>query len=65
MSSFLSNLSAKYIKAESQDDQAIGEKLIEVLGLKVKSNGRVDTSWGDKTPSGLSLTVKRIIENKD
>ena len=38
-----------------------GEKLIEVLNLKVK-NGRVDTEWGDKTPLGLALTVERILK---
>jgi hypothetical protein len=41
---------------------AKGMRLIEVLGLKLKRNGRVDTSWGDKTPYGLALTVKRIVE---
>jgi hypothetical protein len=41
---------------------AIGEKLIDLLKLHVKENGRVDTSWGDKTAYGLALTVKRIIE---
>lgn len=41
----------------------IGNKLIELLALKVKSNGRVDTSVGDKTPMGLAKTVKRFIED--
>lgn len=41
----------------------IGLKLIEVLGLKVKANGRVDTSIGDKTPMGLTRTIKSIIED--
>jgi hypothetical protein len=41
---------------------ACGEKLIEILGLRVKSNGRVNTKWGDKTPIGLYLTIQRIME---
>ena len=39
-----------------------GEQLIEILNLKVKANGRVDTTWGDKTPTGLALTVERILQ---
>ena len=47
------------------DEQAqkLGEQLIEVLQLKVKSNGRVDTSWGDKTPIGLGKTVEQIVKD--
>ena len=43
----------------------LGLKLIEILQLKVKSNGRVETTWGDKTPPGLALTVKRIMSEND
>jgi hypothetical protein len=50
------------IMEQEKKDITVGEKLIAVLGLKVKSNGRVDTAWGDKTPLGLALTVKRILE---
>lgn len=40
-----------------------GELLAEVLMLKIKrSNGRYNSSWGDKTALGLFLTVQRIIE---
>lgn len=31
-------------------------------GIKVKRNGRVDTTWGDKTTLGLYRTIKRIVE---
>lgn len=42
-----------------------GDLLASVLGLKKKrSNGRYDTSWGDKTALGLFLTVQRIIEGE-
>lgn len=49
---------------DSQDDIATksGNKLIELLNLKVEKNGRVKTSWGDKTPAGLARTVKRTLE---
>jgi len=50
------------IKMEEKQAKAAGEKLIEVLNLKVKKNGRVDTEWGDKTPLGLALTVERILK---
>ena len=43
-----------------QAAQKIGEQLIEVLGLSTH-NGRVNTSWGTKTPVGLANTVERII----
>jgi hypothetical protein len=50
--------------SELTDEQAkeLGDKLIDILGLKVKRNGRVDTNWGDKTPEGLARTVQRILE---
>ena len=35
--------------------------LIELLHLKVKKNGRVETTWGDKTPLGLYRTVAGVI----
>ena len=38
-----------------------GNALIELLQLKVKNNGRVDTIWGDKTPLGLYRMVSRVI----
>jgi hypothetical protein len=52
------------IKADNSEDLNIGNKLIEVLQLKVKQNGRVDTTWGDKTPVGIAQVVKRIIQEK-
>lgn len=48
--------------------QRLGERLIEVLQLKVKRSGegkgRVDTNGGDKTPMGLGRTVLRIVEEE-
>jgi hypothetical protein len=42
------------------DAEIIGNRLISILGLKVKTNGRVDTAYGDKTPIGLA----RLIDNE-
>lgn len=41
--------------------------LLETLrpGLRVKRNGRVDTTGGDKTELGLLLTVKRILSETE
>ena len=44
-----------------KEKEKLGNALIELLHLKVKSNGRVDTTWGDKTPIGLAATVTRIV----
>jgi hypothetical protein len=33
-------------------------------GLKVKGNGRVDTSYGDKTPLGLYRMIVGIIAKR-
>lgn len=39
----------------------IGETLTDALRLPMKRNGRVDTSWGDKTMLGLGRTVWRMV----
>lgn len=48
-------------KLSKERADKIGESLIEVLGLRVKKNGRVNTTWGDKSPEGLARTVERIL----
>jgi len=40
-----------------------GMAIIKLLGLTVKSNGRVDTDWGDKTPAGLYATLSRFFDS--
>jgi hypothetical protein len=42
-----------------------GNRIINLLGLKVKRNGRVDTSVGDKTPMGLARTIARFLKPDD
>ena len=62
---YLKKVQEKLVCASEEEDQKIGEALVALLNLKVdKSNGRVHTSWGDKTLTGLALSVKRIIEEK-
>jgi len=51
------------VVSDMQQDK--GLELIDLLGLKVKANGRVNTSWGDKSDMGLYLTVKRFIEESE
>ena len=40
--------------------EKLGEAIVELLSLKIKSNGRIETSWGDKTLEGLGATVERV-----
>lgn len=46
----------------AEQQEVCGQDLVELLYLKVKENGRVDTRWGDKTALGLFLTVKRVLD---
>ena len=39
----------------------LGKRLIDLLSLRVRGDGRVITSWGTKTPTGLGATVRRIM----
>jgi hypothetical protein len=42
---------------------ALGNEIIKMFNLKVdKKTGRVNTSWGTKTPLGVGLCVERIME---
>ena len=50
--------------AKQEVDTLTGKSLVELLGLKVKTNGRVDTSIGDKTMAGLALTVKSLLNQQ-
>ena len=42
-------------------DKRLGTDLIELLALKLDHEGRVATTWGDKTPQGLGATVRRVV----
>ena len=55
---------AEIVHSNTTEDQRIkyGNKIIKILGLRVKKNGRVDTSIGDKTPLGLGSTMMRYFE---
>jgi len=47
---------------KDEAEQAI--KLFELLrpGLKVKRNGRIDTTGGDKYPLGLYRIIKTVLQ---
>jgi len=44
---------------------AIGQKVSELLGLKISKQGRIKTSFGDKTWIGLGATILRIVEEEN
>jgi len=46
--------------SEAKRAEAIWEMLRP--GLRIKSNGRVDTAGGDKTKLGLYRSILRVIE---
>jgi len=48
---------------DDEQATALGLELINMLGLKVKPNGRVDTVGGDKTPLGLVKTILATFDN--
>jgi hypothetical protein len=43
----------------------LGNAVIELLHLKGKANGLVETDFGDKSKIGLGLTIDRILEDYD
>ena len=47
---------------DDETETARGNEIIRLLRLNVKSNGRVDTDSGDKTPLGLMRTIRHIVE---
>ena len=54
----------QYTCPKDWDDDEIGEAIIKLLGLKVKrSNGRVQTSEGDKSPCGLTRTIRAAMSH--
>lgn len=55
------------VTESTEDDEAqeaaTGRKFAEILMLKKKrSNGRYDTSWGDKTDIGIYRTIMRMAQ---
>ena len=48
----------------TETESKLGSRIIDFLGLKRKE-GRVDTTWGTKTPSGIAACIIRLIENDD
>lgn len=44
---------------------AIGQKVSELLNLKINKQGKVKTSWGDKTWVGLGASILRIVEEEN
>jgi hypothetical protein len=54
------------IETANYDDHLLGLEIIRVLGLRRKrSNGRIETTHGDKTPCGLSRTLRDLTQNNE
>jgi hypothetical protein len=51
------------LQGATKDEAENAARLFELLrpGLKIKRNGRIDTSGGDKTPLGLYRTIGSLI----
>jgi len=45
-----------------EEAKKLGQAVVDLLGLTVKGNGRVDTNSGDKTLIGLGRTVVRVVQ---
>lgn len=43
--------------------ETLGQTIIELLNLEVKSNGKVETRLGEKTPQALGRSIIRL--NRD
>ena len=52
-------------KQREAEDATLGEDIIHLLRLEKHSNGRVDTTWGNKTPAGLTRTLRRLLNDGD
>lgn len=48
-------------RTQDQVDSEIGESIAEMLELKVGKNGRINTTWGTKTFTGLTRSIERLI----
>ncbi len=56
---------SEQIEHSPEEQDARGRAILRLLGVRLKANGRVDTPIGDKTPTGIYQTVKRILEQPD
>jgi hypothetical protein len=55
---------AETLTNEQALNVAVGQRVAELLFLKVNKIGRLKTSWGDKSIIGLGATINRIIEEE-
>ena len=45
------------------EEKRIGDRMLAFFDIPAK-NGRVDTTWGDKTPTGIGACVLRIVKEE-
>lgn len=60
---YLEQSTEQSLPNEPMTDEELGFFIIGWLELRVKRNGRVNTTWGDKTPLGLAKSIKRIVND--
>tara|TARA_R110001592_G_scaffold111525_3_gene308772 strand:- start:7844 stop:8362 length:519 start_codon:yes stop_codon:yes gene_type:complete len=53
---------ADYSEVNEEIESCQGRMVIDMLGLRLKPNGRVDMVGGDKTPLGLVRTLRRVVQ---
>lgn len=46
---------------EDSEYAKIGKNIVDLLNLKIKKNGRIDTNWGDKTFIGIGKCIEQIL----
>jgi hypothetical protein len=46
-------------------ERSVGIDVVDMLGLKIDKNDRVNTSWGSKTVKGLGASIIRIVEENN
>lgn len=45
-------------------EEEIGKELVEVLKLRIKKNGFISTTWGEKNPVGITRVIETILKQK-
>ena len=52
------------LESTTEKNETIGKRLIEILKLRKDKDfpGRYQTVWGNKTATGIALTVEKILK---
>jgi len=55
----------KTLTKETAVSVAIGQRLSDLLNLKIGKDGKINTSWGRKTIKGLGSCIIAIVEDEN